>query len=351
MHLAKYISFEIKTRILLFLKKFEKLNYFSYLKNSTNKKAYVFLAADYGNLGDIAITYSQTQFLKKSLKDYEIIDVPISRTLEGIFMIKKTIRKDDIVTIVGGGNFGDLYNQIEFYRKLVVESFSNNKIISFPQTMDFSNSKKGEKALLLAKKSYSRHKNLTFVAREKVSFNMMKDTFLSNNVILSPDIVMSLNKIEPTFKRNGVVLCLREDNEKLLKPEEQTKLMELVNKNFKTKSNYDTHINKDNLTVEKRIFELEKIWDVFKNAEFVITDRLHGMIFCYITNTPCLVFQNNNHKIKSSYEWIKNKSNIKLMDEFSEIEIAHFIINKDFSQLKYESLNESFEILLSEVIN
>ena len=36
------------------------------------------------------------------------------------------------------------------------------------------------------------------------------------------------------------------------------------------------------------------------------TDRLHGMIFAFITGTPAIVFSNNNHKIEGAYEWIKD---------------------------------------------
>jgi pyruvyl transferase EpsI len=349
MFLSKYISFENKTRILLFLQKFKSQNSFSFLKGNTAKKAFVFLAADYGNLGDVAITYAQTQFLKNSLQGYEVIDVPISKTLEGISMIKKTIKNRDIVTTVGGGNFGDLYDQIEFYRQLVVESFPNNKVVSFPQTMDFSNSEKGKKALLQAKRCYSKHKNMTFIAREQLSFDLMKEAFSSNDVVLTPDIVMSLNKIEPEFERKGVVMCLRDDDEKLLTPNEKAKLLELVDNNFKLKSNYDTHINKNNLSIKERIEELDKIWTAFKKAELVITDRLHGMIFCYITKTPCLVFQNNNHKVKGSYQWIKEKSNIKLIDKFSEDEINDFFKSKAFSNLLFESLNNEFKDLSNEL--
>jgi pyruvyl transferase EpsI len=345
MFLSKYISFENKTRILLFLQNFKSQNYFSFLKDNSAKKAYIFLAADYGNLGDVAITYAQTQFLKDSLQDYEVIDVPISKTIEGISMIKKIIKNSDIVTTVGGGNFGDLYDQIEFYRQLVVESFPNNKIVSFPQTMDFSNSEKGKKALSQAKKSYSKHKNMTFIAREQLSFNLMKEAFLTNEIVLTPDIVMSLNKIEPEFERKGVVMCLRDDDEKLLQPDEKAKLLELVDANFKHVSIYDTHINKSKLSIEERNNELDKIWTAFKKAELVITDRLHGMIFCYITKTPCLVFQNNNHKVKGSYQWIKDKSNIKLIDTFSEIEINDFLKNKDFTALHHQTLKEDFKVL------
>ena len=38
----------------------------------------------------------------------------------------------------------------------------------------------------------------------------------------------------------------------------------------------------------------------------VITDRLHGTIFSLITATPCICFDNSNHKVKNSYNsWFK----------------------------------------------
>lgn len=342
MFLSKYISFEIKTQILLFLQKFKKDNYFSAHINNNNKKAYVFLAADYGNLGDVAITYAQTHFLQTSLPNYQIVDVPISKTLEGIIAVQKTIQRGDVITTIGGGNLGDLYDQIEFYRQLIVENFPNNKIISFPQTIDFSKSYKGEKALQKAARRYGKHEDLTFVAREQRSYETMKKAFSKNQVILTPDIVMSLDKRAPEFERKGVVLCLREDSEKLLTKDQQQVLVELVDKNFDSKIYYDTHIHKNQLTINERKEELNKIWTVFKKAELVITDRLHGMIFCYITNTPCLVFQNNNHKVKGCYEWIKDKSNTKLIQTFSSEEISCFLNDKNFGNLKYSFLYDDF---------
>src|SRR5690554_7031043 len=121
----------------------QKLKGLEYFKNTifdqTKNQAYIFLAADYGNLGDVAITYAQTKFLKDILgNNFEVIEIPISHSLEGLYFVKKNIKHGDIVTSVGGGNLGDLYDQIEFIRQLAVRSFSKNKFISFPQTFDFS---------------------------------------------------------------------------------------------------------------------------------------------------------------------------------------------------------------------
>lgn len=351
MILSKFLSFESKTRILLFLQQFKKNNFFDTQRQSSKKKVFVFLAADYGNLGDVAITYAQTKFLKEVLPEYEVVDVPISKTLIGITEIKKNIQLHDIITTVGGGNFGDLYDQIEFYRQLVLENFPNNKCISFPQTIDFAETRKGQNALRIAIKRYSKHKNLTFLAREALSFEKMKKELSANIVLLTPDIVMSLDEQRPSFDRKGVVMCLREDDEKLLTKTNQEQLMKLVDANFETKTNYDTHINKNHLSLTERKLELDKIWTVFKKAELVITDRLHGMVFCYITNTPCIVFQNNNHKVKGCYEWIKNKSNIILVKEFSETEIANWLNQKFYATKKFEPLTTEFYVLKQKFID
>lgn len=336
MFISRYFSFGIKIRVLLFLQFFKKNNFLSLQLNSSKKKVFIFLAADYGNLGDVAITYAQTKFIKKVLPSYVIIDVPVSKTIQGIASIKKKIKPGDIITIIGGGNLGDMYDQLEFFRQLIVEKFPENKIVSFPQTLDFSNTVKGQKALQKAILKYSQHQRLIFVAREKKSFKKMKRMFVKNKVILCPDIVLSLDKLKPEFNRKGVVLCLREDAEKLLTEKHKNELLKLVKEKFNTLKEYDTHINKEQLTLEERNLELKKILIAFKKAEIVITDRLHGMIFCYITNTPCIVFNNSNHKIMSSYEWIKESKNIKLMLNFSEEKIIELLNNKSIN--KYSEL-------------
>src|SRR5690554_8192585 len=104
------LSFRKKFRFKLFLQQFKSFDYFKNTKIDKNKKqVYIFLAADYGNLGDVAITYAQTKFLKEH-SDYQVIEIPISESLEGLWFVKENIKSGDIVTTVGGGNMGDLYD-------------------------------------------------------------------------------------------------------------------------------------------------------------------------------------------------------------------------------------------------
>lgn len=316
----------------------------------SQKKIVVALAADYGNLGDVAITYAQTKFLKLHYPEYKIIDFPISKTFTSIKALKKVINSHDVISIVGGGNTGDLYDDIEYCRQFIIKQFPDNKIISFPQTIDFSNTNKGIKALKKAIKVYSSHKDLTLAAREESSFKKFKEFFPENNVVFTPDIVLSINEEQPTYERNNVTLCLRRDKEKLIGKDQEKLLVEHLNKHYHITFN-DTHINKNNLSIEERKYELNEIWTTFKKSKVVVTDRLHGMIFCAITKTPCIAIDNSNRKISGVYSaWLKDLGYIKLVKELNVEELTVLIEElSNFESTSYMTvdLNEKFSVLMN----
>lgn len=317
MSFKKLLSHRRKVDLLLLKLRLKPLNYFNFNIRNDKKRIYIFLAADYGNLGDVAITYAQHKFLSSTFKDYVITEIPISQTLKGLEYVRRTIKKDDIVTTVGGGNMGDLYEQIENFRQLVIEYFPNNKIISFPQTIDFSETNEGQKALKKTQKTYQSHKQLLLLAREQKTFDFFQKHFPKNKSLLVPDIVMTLNFVEPSYPRRGAVICLREDKEKKLTKAQNEELENNIKSNYTETIYRDTHIGTDYMSLRYRVRELFSIWNTFKKAELVVTDRLHGMIFCFITNTPAIVLLNNNHKVQSSYEWIKSSKNIHLIPDYS----------------------------------
>ena len=316
----------------------------SYESLRGKKKCLVMLAADYGNLGDVAITYAQEKFLAEHYLDYDIIDVPISKTLSHLKALKNISTKEDIITIVGGGNMSDLYFDIEILRQMVVKAFPHNRVILFPQTMLFSDTLGGKYLRHKAERTYSRHKNLFITARERCSFVAMKDMFPKSSLL--PDIVMTLDKREPSTQRKGVTICLRNDAESNLSKTFKYELRERATK-ISDVTEYDTHIGRGGLSIDEREKELNKIWAQFRSSQWVITDRLHGMIFAFITDTPCIVLTNNNFKIEGCYNWIKDcgyiyflkdtsiESILKLLDKpiFNNFESVHEDIVNRFSCL------------------
>ena len=292
-------------------------NEYKYLKGK--KKCIVCLAADYGNLGDVAITYAQEKFLKEKFVNYVIVDFPISKTITHLKSLKKVVNNDDIITLTGGGYMGDMYFRSELLRQLIIKVFNKNKIISFPQTADFSTSSLSQELLKQAKRIYSSCANLQLMAREVVSYEFMQSNFPKNKIILTPDIVMWLDEFNPQIERTVVTFCLRQDKEKNLNTDH---LVEIIQQQFTQNSiieYYDTHIGNVSLDLNQRNIELNKIWNQFKKSKLVVTDRLHGMIFAYITGTPAVVFSNNNFKIKASYQWIKDCGYIYFIENSSEI--------------------------------
>jgi len=349
------ISHKIKIKLILFRLKFKSNSYFKFIIPTTNKRIFIFLAADYGNLGDVAITYAQHKFLSSTFSDYATTEIPISQTLTGLEYVKRIIKNEDIVTTVGGGNMGDLYGQIENYRQLVFEYFPDNRIISFPQTVDFSETLSGLDALKTAQSIYGKHKHLLLLAREQKTFDYFQQHFSSNKSLLVPDIVMSLNREQPIFERKNAVICLRADKEKKLTDNQHKELLSIIKSNYKNISFRDTHIGTDFMGLKTRVSELFSIWETFKKAEIVVTDRLHGMIFCFITNTPVMVLLNNNHKVQSSFEWINNATNIYLVPEYSKKDVQGVIdqIKSDPFINKKQNLlprfNEIREIVLNQL--
>lgn len=338
--------------------KFVLKSLFSSLKNKLfekyngKRKCIVCLAADYGNLGDVAITHAQELYLRKIFPEYEVVDFPISKTLSNLKSLKRCCNPDDIITIVGGGNMGDLYGDIELLRLMIVKAFPHNRIISFPQTIEYIDVSKNRYLLNLSKRIYSGHKHLLMCARESVSYAKMKELYPSCNVCLVPDIVMILDERSKILSReeNLITFCVRNDKEKKrTELNEELLKAQLVEKGYKLNIS-DTHIDKSRMSLEERETELRKILDTFSKSKLVITDRLHGMIFAHITGTPALVLPNSNFKVEKCYEWIKDCGYIKFIKHPTN-EMVLSNLNLKYCEGDYEATHECINIKIQQIIH
>ena len=105
-------------------------------------------------------------------------------------------------------------------------------------------------------------------------------------------------------KREGALVCLRTDKESALTDQEKQVIMEEVSKRYVRVEKIDTVGEK--LTKETRRDGLRSFFDRLGRAEFVITDRLHGMIFCALEGIPCIALDNSYQKVLGAYEWLKS---------------------------------------------
>ena len=99
-------------------------------------------------------------------------------------------------------------------------------------------------------------------------------------------------------------------------------------------------------TRETRREGLKEFFDQLRRAEIVVTDRLHGMIFCALTGVPCIALDNSYRKVSGAYDWLKPLEYIHYIKDVSELDKWIEYDWKDNYQYPYEKYREKFKALM-----
>lgn len=131
--------------------------------------------------------------------------------------------------------------------------------------------------------------------------------------ICIPDIVLYINDLEIRKKnhRDGVLLCFRDDLEKVISGVEIMRVIDRLKQQGLTYGKTST-LAHNSVSKKHRNSELLKKWGEFSSAKLVITDRLHGMIFAVITGTPCLAIDNLSCKVSGVYNLMPKMKNVRI---------------------------------------
>lgn len=306
------------------LKNIKKEIYYFFLKIIIllkNNKDSVFLLGTprHGNLGDQAILYSELKFFS-DINKKNVIYVESSFVKNKISFLKKVI-KDKIIYIHGGGFLGSIWSEEEYMFRNVLKSFPENKIIVFPQTIYFD---KLDDFYIESKRIYENHENVIFLCREKYSYDFFEKNLSKCNYLLVPDIVLYNDNIDFHNVRKDCLFCIRNDKEKIKYSLDELK--EILKKN-NLKISYTDTVIKKSIYKFNRKKELTKKLKEFSKSKIIITDRLHGMIFCYITKTPCIVLENSSYKVKGLYEWLKQSNFIRMYNEKTIAADIRYLLN------------------------
>ena len=341
----KNFLYKLTTRIHL-LKKYNPI--FKEHKKNPNM-VFLIYTPIHENLGDHAIAIAEMTILDELGIGYtEITQAEIHKLKEfGLLRLFNNTK----VFINGGGNLGTLWFDVEEAFRSIMIAAPKADILIFPSTIYYEDTDFGRKEFENSKKIYNNHKNLTLYARENISYEIMKNAY--KNVKLVPDMVFYLNECEKNFARNGAVLCLRKDLERTLSEEEEILIYKQMQQLFGDKITKTDMYAAHNIPIENRYKELTKKFEQFKCAKLVVTDRLHCMIFCVITGTPCIVVNSKSPKVKGCYEWVKDFEYIKFADNLSDItDLYNSIPKKEFIYDNskfiplYETLKEDIRKLM-----
>ena len=141
---------------------------------------------------------------KIKIKPFE---VPTFREEACFDYIKNNTEKDSIICITGGGFIGSQWMREQNLVNKVITEFKDHKIIIFPQTFYFKDDEHGKMELEKTINNFSNVKDLNICVREEKTYKFAKETYKKANVILVPDIVLSLDNFDFGFERKDALLC------------------------------------------------------------------------------------------------------------------------------------------------
>ncbi len=280
------------------------------------------------NIGDLAIAKAETAFLKSAIPDCMVARIPLQTVLANKDdILSQLVQPGDSICGIGGGNMGDMYLREEECRRIIMQKFPDNTIVIFPQTIHFSDT--GRQEFVKTKAIYAAHRHLTLIAREQVSLGIMQEAFPNNTVLFTPDIVLSLNESAAKRPRDGLLICLRNDEEAKIGDAEKAMIADFSKQHFTAVRHTDTISDDPHFKYRSRDGVVDRKLDEFRSAKLVITDRLHGMVFSAITGTPCIAMASFNHKVTNTYKWLEHLPYVKFCADTAELEALAAQIDLD----------------------
>lgn len=325
-------------------------DYDSLINRGNRRGIILFNSPDYRNIGDHAIAKGERIFFEENYPEYELFEVSPSEYVREYNVIHQQIREDDILFISGGGNIGDLYLYLFDITLDIIDSFPDNEIVILPQSIYFTDSDLGEKEKEHLRETVLSHNNITICVREEYSLERIKAIFKDDmNCICVPDMAMGLTR--RFYKdRKGALVCLRDDLEKIFDDESViTRTLEQMGYDW----NKISMISVDNVLLDNRDKTINEVFEMLGSVEVVVTDRLHCMVFCWLTNTPCVFFDSLTKKNVGVYRWIDDCRYIKCCNKIGELSqsIREVANSSDKALAESSRVKDGFRKLLKELHN
>jgi pyruvyl transferase EpsO len=275
------------------------------------------------NIGDLLIMQGTLAFFKKK-------NLSPKTTSTAWAFDPAWVRPDDILVFHGGGNFGDLYANINDLREEIITRFPHNRIVMLPQTIFFSTDEKRDRSASV----FRRHPDVHIFIRDEVSQKIAGQ--FSDHVYLVPDMAHQLYPITSNGNGRGVLRIERVDVEKPAVPDS------LKDLRFDTRTDWVEVVG-----TEKRLIDLawrlqggfmargwqscrkllgpwywvpvaqrfsSKAVALFSRHDHIVTDRLHGHILSCLMDKKNTVIDNSYGK-NSTYihEWTGESDLVRLV--------------------------------------
>ncbi len=269
------------------------------------------------NVGDQAQAIAINDWLKKHYPELPVIEVDKDRAKDLLPALQWLVQPDDIFFLHSGGNLGDRGIWSESRRRLLIETFPNNQIVSLPQTIYFSDTPTGKQERENTRRIYATHPNLTIMGRDPRSGELAAELFPKAKTFCMPDFVLSMPSRQSEGRNNPpkVLLCLRLDDESALTEEQRKQIGDRLPYEC---TYYDTTLEKSIEQNQRKVI-LEDTLKLFLASDVVVTDRYHGLIFAVLCGKPCVVLPTVDHKLTSAIDWFKDVQFVAFAQNLDEI--------------------------------
>ncbi|HST54660.1 MAG TPA: polysaccharide pyruvyl transferase family protein [Solirubrobacteraceae bacterium] len=285
------------------------------------------------NIGDHVIWLGQTAYLgsRDDLSVHFISD----RFNYSHGSLSRHLPADAIVLFSGGGNFGDIYPQMQRMREAVIEHFTHNRFIQLPQTVSYE----GRDTVRTTAATMSRHPDFTLLARDQQSLEFASET-LPCKVELCVDSAFALGAQLRTARADRPIMWIaRRDSESVHVPTDLPPEVEVFDwgdikrdprawkigyqrrrawaGGLATLSAY----GKSSKHVSDRLVHAfdRSSWthvraglERLSHAQVLVTDRLHGHIMATLLDIPHVLLDNADSKLKRFYDtWTHPAANVR----------------------------------------
>lgn len=293
-------------------------------------KAIIADAPHYENIGDSLIWRGTTDFLREN-------SVKLLRSYGAGYFPFPDPGKDVTIILTGGGNFGDLWRDLQEVRLEIIDRFPENRIVMLPQSVHYQDKSLLEKDSELM----GRHSDLHLFARDRASYSIMSAHFSRNHIHLAPDMAFW---IDPGMlsrhrgREEGKSLFLLRGDKELPEDAPSARHEADVTTDWPRPERFEHTIR--NLMRARRISAwlrrhgdgsalADRAIEIYANrfvrdsltrkgCEFlepfsrIITTRLHTMILSVLLHKPVEFIDNNYGKLSSFAEtWLCDLSEVK----------------------------------------
>ena len=258
------------------------------------------------NLGDQAQKCCILRWLRENYPGSPVVEITsraFNRSKKQILAkLKSLIRTQDLIVMQSGYTMTGIHPDEESHR-VITESFPDNTVVFFPQTILFVDEKRQDKTV----RALEKNQHVILLTRDSISYETARKLFHGIRLLCFPDIVTSeIGRNCFDGKREGILFCMRNDAEQFYERGDVLQLIDRLSDCGQTALT-DTTMKDISMEVDSNTLwqQILSVIEGYSRYRLVITDRYHGTIFALIAGTPVIVLKTNDHKVSSGVDWFR----------------------------------------------